>query len=287
MKNNQLLSEDKFWGVVNFLGKLESEVDARIPCSELALSLDQLKSFLNLFKSAGHEITLTEQDGRLHPPKAKAQFNADFDLVDWLEFQAHYPALSPMDIFEHTSLKEELGDEDITILERTIVESVSVHLTIRSNISKELVVLPRKIVYVDEELCLVGERISDQSLVCINCDEIENIQSSEDYRESNFSQSEVHNFVSSMRSLGESSVRLVLKIFSYDKFQMNLEHQFFENPCVFTNHSGELIWAATVEPNNNIYEWLISLGGQVEIFESHEFKQNFLNYCETKLKKLA
>ena len=54
-----------------------------------------------------------------------------------------------------------------------------------------------------------------------------------------------------------------------------------------TNAEGEHIWAASVEPSDEIFQWVYELGADVEILDPSAFKKEFLNYCEAKLKKLA
>jgi predicted DNA-binding transcriptional regulator YafY len=53
------------------------------------------------------------------------------------------------------------------------------------------------------------------------------------------------------------------------------------------NPNGDLIWAAYVEPCAHLYEWLIGLGRRVEILDPVSFKQDYLDYCEEKLRNIA
>ncbi len=296
MKDNQLLSEDKFWGVVGHLASLQHEIDVDQTCNEFSLSFAQLKSFIELLRSANYKIELESQGRKLLPPKKGEKFDPNFSLVDWLEFQAHYPAFSPLDIFDHTPDSNSLtlcdGQEHsisnlLVSIEKAIAQSFVIDFESNNESSAMTRILARRVVYLDGVLCIVGERTSNKSLAYFECESIEKIQVREERQEPLFSLSEVEEFISSMRSMGDHSERLVLKIFSFTKFQMNLEHQFFENPCTFNNSSGDMIWAATVEPNDKIFDWIISLGSDVEIFESSHFKRKFLKYCESKLKQLA
>lgn len=296
MKDNQLLSEEKFWGVVGHLASLQTEIDVDQACSEFSLSFAQLESFIELLRSANYEIELESQGRKLLPPKKVEKFHPNFSLVDWLEFQAHYPAFSPLDIFDHTphsnnlmlcDTQEHLTSNLLALVEEAITQSFVIDLESTNKNRVMTRILARRVVYLDGVLCIVGERASNKSLVYFECESIEKIQVREEKQEPLFSLSEVEEFISSMRSMGDHSERLVLKIFSFTKFQLNLEHQFFEKPCTFNNSSGDIIWAATVEPNEKIFDWIISLGNDVEIFESSHFKRKFLKYCESKLKQLA
>jgi hypothetical protein len=56
---------------------------------------------------------------------------------------------------------------------------------------------------------------------------------------------------------------------------------------MITNPNGDLIWAAYVEPCEALYDWLITLGKRVEILDPIKFKDEYLTYCEEKLRKIA
>ena len=87
--------------------------------------------------------------------------------------------------------------------------------------------------------------------------------------------------------MGENQIRLVLKISRQQKFSLNFDDKYFHSPCLFTNPAGDFIWAATIEPCNEVFEWLCELGPAVEILDPTNFKIEFIKYCEHKLKKLA
>jgi hypothetical protein len=56
---------------------------------------------------------------------------------------------------------------------------------------------------------------------------------------------------------------------------------------MFANPEGENIWAATIEPSNAIFEWIMELGSDVEILSPNTFKEKYLKYCEEKIDKIA
>ena len=56
---------------------------------------------------------------------------------------------------------------------------------------------------------------------------------------------------------------------------------------MITIPNGDLIWAAYVEPCEDLFEWLLSLGSNVDILDPGRFKDEFLSYCEEKLRKIA
>ena len=242
-------------------------------------------------------------------------------MIEWLEFQAHFPKLSEnegspyhqsfknkMEILERkmkkyslfepvTTLEQVLdaqrpvaletaGNEHtiLLILEESILENKVVVIKLERSFKQ---VYPRKIVFFDGELNLVAEDLLDQSLVNISLSAIAEVELDEYEYGETYSQLEIDEFVTSIREMGEDSVRLVLKIYSKDKFSMRFDEMYFEKPCFFTNNRGDFIWAATVEPSEELYIWLNELGPSVEVLDPTSFKIEFLSYCENKLKKLA
>lgn len=327
MSDSSVLKTEKFWQILRFLSNLENKTSWDEVCSNLSLTNKQLNSFLIFLREVSFEIKVESSDGEnkfLIPPSESPSVEINFNLIEWLEFQAHFPYLdeakgepfhdnfqmkmedfekehqsldlfSPLDVFEH-SQKSPLkiyNDEDdtqyevLTQIEKAVVAQEVVQLSFLNSQHKDIAIFPRKIVYLDGELSLVGENIQDNTLMQMTIQSISHVSIEDSTWSPVFTSSEMNEFVSSMRKMSDFSTRLILKIKSYEKFQLNLGHQFFENPCVFTNGVGEIIWAATIEPNEEIFDWLASLGQDVEIIESSEFKRKYLNYCESKLKKLA
>ena len=329
MSHDSILNQKKFWEVLKYLSKLEVKTSWKEACAELGLTSKQLNSFLVFLREVNYifevEFETSGSEGFLTPPSSRPKIDMQFSLIEWLEFQAHFPYLenckdapfhediemkleefeneyqsfdlfSPLDVFEHSqqtlfdvSNSQKVNENMILAeVERAVIGEECLRLEYKHNSeARVLRAFPRKIVYLEEHLCLICENTSDHTLMQIQISALSSASKEDKKWNPLFSRLEVDDFVSSMRKMAEFSTRLILKIKSYEKFQLNLGHQFFENPCVFTNGEGDIIWAATIEPNIKIFQWLESLGAEVEILESSHFKRKYLNYCENKLKKLA
>lgn len=98
---------------------------------------------------------------------------------------------------------------------------------------------------------------------------------------------EVEEFITAIRAMNERETRLVLKIHDPQSTNLFPDHHFLGKPCMITNPNGDLIWAAYVEPCDALYEWLMTLGKNVEILDPIKFKEEYLIYCEEKLRKIA
>lgn len=146
-------------------------------------------------------------------------------------------------------------------------------------------IYPHRIVYVEGELSLVGEDIYDQTLVHLSLENITNVSQLEqsDYRP-NFGSMAIDDFISSIRAIDGGEIRLVLKVYQNSRVELNPEFHFIGNPQMVTNPQGDIIWGGSVDPCNDLYEWILSLGDGVEILDPISLKRDFLAFCEEKLK---
>ena len=101
-----------------------------------------------------------------------------------------------------------------------------------------------------------------------------------------YSKMEIDDYLLSLRSISESEVRLILKIGDDVKIHQP-DYLYFANPVLVKKSNGHQIWAASIEPTEPVYEWLCSLGSQVEIIDPSAFKRMFLKYCENKLNQIS
>lgn len=152
---------------------------------------------------------------------------------------------------------------------------------------KNYQVFPCKVIHLEGRLSLIAEDMNDHCLLVvpmIEVMELTTIQSTKSPRVTAF---EVDEFIVAIRSMSEKETRLILKIHDPQSVNLFPNHHFLGKPCMITNPQGDLIWAAYVEPCDDLFEWLISLNGNVEILDPTKFKDDFLMYCEEKLRKVA
>lgn len=326
MKNSSILDQAKFWDTITFLVELNQERSFEDLVSELCVSTNQLNSIIHFLAEVNCHFDVKGKDNAriLVPRPENHKVSFEFSLVEWLQFQAHFPcfdsiadkpyharlknklasiedAYKPYDLFSPIQVLDNLYSSELSIvgedpkqlisqfvvmIEEAMLDKCSINLKLKNN-PKSVKIFPRKIVYFDGEFNLIGEGITDSCLSNLIISQIETIESENSNWEPIFSRKELDDFVSSLRFMVENTTRLVLKVFSQEKFHLNLDYQFIENPCMFSNPDGEYIWAATIEANETIFDWLYELGPCVEILDPRAFKVEYFNYCENKLKKLA
>lgn len=152
---------------------------------------------------------------------------------------------------------------------------------------KKKVIYPIKIVHLEGELSLVGEDSHDHCLFVMNLCEMKRVKVTAQSYHPQVTSFELEEFISAVRNMNEKETRLILKIHDPESVNLFPNYHFLGKPCMITNPSGDLIWAAYVEPCAALYDWLIELGGKVEILDPVQFKSEYLGYCEEKLSKIA
>lgn len=323
MSSSSLLDQQKFWDVINYLMNIDQKKSFDQICEDLKITKHQLNSFIHFLKEVNCNLEYHCENGTkgLKAPEQLPSIKVEFTLLEWLQFQANFPLLSqnqekpyfetiakklakverqygkhelftPLEKLESTQQlklsvikgQSHFNHGVLEFLEEAILDKEAVLIQIDE---KKHALYPRLIVFIDGNLGLIAEAIEDHCLVKIDLGDIATVCVYNHSWEPTFSKFEIDEFVLGLRAIGENEVRLILKVFSQEHFHLELKHQLFGSPCMVTNPSGELIWAASVEPSNTIFEWIYQLGNSVEILDPNSFKKEYLRYCESKLKKLA
>jgi hypothetical protein len=181
--------------------------------------------------------------------------------------------------------QDEFKNHKVRLVEVALLEKNT--LVVECMNGKLWSLIPCKLTYLEGELALIAEETHDHGLVSLDLSEIKNIKSAEKIKSPRASLHEVAEFITALRSMAESDTRLVLKIKNPEEFNLLPEYQFLGKPCLITNPEGDLIWAAWVEPCDELFEWLTTMDEHVEILEPSEFVLDYAVYCEEKLRKMA
>lgn len=325
-QSNDMLADESFWKVVKYLTELKEKTNLEKIQDDLSINQAQLYSYLNFLKDVGMPVDIyeTSEERLLEVAYPSQKIDVQFSLFEWLAFQASFPAISQAQdepFFESlknklTALEEQhkkhdlfraiqtlsskmnsykpqvvpndniVHSEIISFLEEAIIEKEVVNIKLKENQASQKI-YPRKIVFLDSKLTLVCEGIEDKCLLNISVDTISSAYDAELSWSPQFSAIEIDDFIASIRAITENELRVVLKVFSRDKFNTDLKHHHFGNQCMFTNPEGDHIWAASIEPNEEFYAWLSELGNDIEILDPISLKKDLLKYCEEKLKKIA
>ncbi len=170
-------------------------------------------------------------------------------------------------------------------LEESIAEKHLIELRTIDN--KFYHLYPCRVLHLEGHLSLIAEDAEDHCLTVVPLKEVECFETLQKNMRVKVSVFEVEEFITAIRSMSEKETRLILKIHDPQSINLFPDHHFLGKPCMVTNPNGDLIWAAYVEPCESLYEWITTLGKNVEILDPIKFKEEFLMYCEEKLRKIA
>jgi predicted DNA-binding transcriptional regulator YafY len=173
----------------------------------------------------------------------------------------------------------------IKALEDAIASKNLIHLI--SDGDKSFQLHPWKVIHLEGQLSLIAEDHRDHGLLILPLREVKSFQCLPSVSAPRVSAFEVEEFISAIRAMNEKETRLILKIHDPQSTNLFPDHHFLGKPCMITNSNGDLIWAAYVEPCEALYDWLMTLGRNVEILDPIKFKEEYLSYCEEKLRKIA
>jgi predicted DNA-binding transcriptional regulator YafY len=323
--SSELLKSEKFWKILNYLNNLSEKTSLIKVQDDLEITQSELYLYISFLKDVGMPLDILQrgEEKYLEVFNLKKEIEVKFSIVEWLSFQATFPKLSELENQEYfsaiknkllmlednnkshdlypaletlTSKMEEfkphavisdgaMKNEIITFIEEAIIDKELININLKNK--KVMKLFPRKVVFLDNELTLVAEGVDDKCLFNISLNEIHSIYEDDQDWKPLFSAIEIDDFIASIRAITENEIRLVLKVYEREKFNTDLKHHHFGNQCMFTNPEGDYIWAATIEPNDEILNWLSELGQDVEVLDPISIKRDLLKYCEDKLKKIA
>ncbi len=173
----------------------------------------------------------------------------------------------------------------VSKLDEAVSQRSLVSITTASN--KTYQMYPCKIIHLEGQLSMIAEDAGDHCLVVMSISELKEVSILETMSAPKVASFEVDEFIFAIRAMNEKETRLVLKIHDPQSVNLFPDHHFLGKPCMITNPNGDLIWAAYVEPCDDLFEWLLALGSNVEVMDPGKFKDEFLMYCEEKLRKVA
>jgi predicted DNA-binding transcriptional regulator YafY len=187
----------------------------------------------------------------------------------------------------------EVWDQELTEDQQTMIKELEAGIHDKHQISlsthegKTYILQPCKVLHMEGQLSLIAEDSEDHCLVVVPMNEIHEMDVLQKNVQARVTTFEVEEFITAVRAMNEKETRLILKIHDPQSINLFPDHHFLGKPCMITNPNGDLIWAAYVEPCQSLYDWLLTLGKNVEILDPVRFKEEYLTYCEEKLRKIA
>lgn len=309
MSDKSLKVDASMWKKLGLLAKNDSNTPWEKLAQEMGIPQDEARHLMVALKDAQQEL-------EVHTGESDEVFQV-WDIAQWcqltqlleemssrpeviplLKQQRQHPAypvyvqlrqrwqeMSRKQGPQLVTVEDEFTAHKIRLIEEALMEKNT--LLVECSTGKLWSLIPCKITYLEGELSLIAEETHDHSLMSLELGEIKNIKSAEKIKSPRAGLHEVAEFIRALRSMSEAETRLVLKIKNPDQFTLMPDYQFLGKPCLITNPEGDLIWAAWVEPCDELFEWLMSMDEHVEILEPSEFVLDYAVYCEEKMRKMA
>ena len=313
MSDQQILLDDSFWKFLVSIEELKERKEIVIFCASLSIdeeTLESYLSYLNRFK-----LNLLKDEHYLYPLKDHCQIKMEFSLSEWLALQIAIPTNSthPMtQYFEqiiHNKIRmaqsahqqfslykkpeknyEEIVDESQNqkLSSENLMRRIDCDIVARKAMkvrffnNKECDIFPHRLVYLEGVLCVVGENLTDKTLLYFGIEDISDVFDLSNSYLPNLSQIEVNDFIVNIRLINGKDERLVLKIYNQEGTDLLPMHHYLGNPFVSSSTEGDMIWAATIEMCDDVFHWLYCMRDRVEILDPGHLRKDFAHYCELK-----
>ncbi len=314
MKKQHSSSESKTWKKLMILGQKQGCIPLKDLALEMSLSEDEALGFIRQIFPLGIGVEVYHQNDECWVDvNAEAiQYMLPLSPSEWMQLHEilqtasarittpalhslkhkvteNGPIKSMMEILEKLDdWEEEMSENEqslVSKLEQYVSDKKLVHMTTSED--KDYTIYPTKVLHLEGELSLIAEDSTDHCLLILPVDSIKEVETVESTGSARMTEYDVEEFIAAIRTMNEKETRLILKIHSPQAVNLFPEHHFLGKPCMITNPNGDLIWAAYVEPCEALFEWLTTLGKNVEILDPVKFKQEYLTYCEEKLRNVA
>lgn len=175
-------------------------------------------------------------------------------------------------ITEELSLKSDL-------LDFAIVQQKALELNLDSG--ETIIFFPYRQVYLTGELALIGESTAHRALIDLPVAKMTDMKLLKNIEfQPTFSQIEINKFIERLCNISEREERLVLKVYSREEVDLMPDHHYLGNPYVTSSSDGDLIWAATMEMCEQVYEWLYKIKDHIEILDPEHVRREFVVFCE-------
>ncbi len=315
MKGRRPGQHSKTWKKLMLLCQKQGPIGLKVLAKELCLTEKETMDMIQKVfpQGVGVKIYYEGSEGWVDIDTKALQYVLPLNPAEWMQLQQllftannkmksskifsslkkKVSEISPVKVMRELLGQLEVWDQQmsesqqktIDLLDEAIQESKVVQMTNENG--KVQSVYPCKVLHLEGQLSLIAEDTQDHCLAVIMLKEVSEIETIKTDGQPSMTVFEVEEFIGAIRSMNEKETRLILKIHNPESVNLFPDHHFLGKPCMITNSNGDLIWAAYVEPCEDLFEWLAALGKNVEILDPMKFKQEFLSYCEEKIRKIA
>lgn len=300
------------WKKLMVLGQKQGSILLKDLAIELEMELEGAIKFVNELFPDGAGLEIYEHEGEqwVDINLEALQYMLPLSPTEWIhlhevisrvndesaelcmlkkKISGNGPIKIVMELLRHLEISNEKFNKHQEILIKQLEKSIHDKTLVKTKSGDEKYynLFPCRILHLEGQLSLIAEDASDHCLVITPIKELTEVVIVSGSSGSKVSAFEVEEFIAAVRSMNERETRLILKIHDPQSVNLFPDYQFLGKPCMVTNSNGDLIWAAYVEPCHALFDWLMGLGKNVEILDPVKFKEEYLIYCEEKVRKVA
>jgi hypothetical protein len=297
MSDLKVYLKEGFFKFLVSIEELKEKKDLHIFVNSVGITHDDLKEFKEYLRR--FDIVVECDDTNIYPLKERPTIRLDLNVSEWMAMQS---------IFSHKLVKNKIEEiqrihaafnlnraqnqnfptlncdfkttNNLKILETAIIKKEVCSLFFINNHQCE--VIPLRITYLDGIMCLIAESKSDRSLSYFAISDLSKIEKNAGESDTHISQIEVNEFIGHLRIINGNEERLILKLYNPGEVDLLPKYHHLHNPFVTSNSEGDMIWAASVEMCENVYEWLYSMKDFVEVLDPGHIRKEFAQYCMQK-----
>lgn len=300
------------WKKLMVLGQKQGSILLKDLAFEMEMEFEEAIKFINELFPDGAGLQIYEQEGEqwvdinleslqymlpltpsewIHLHELISKVNDESFELNILKkkINGNGPIKIVMEMLRHLEISNEKFNQHQELLIKQLEKSIQDKNLVKtkSGDDKYYNLFPCRIVHLEGQLSLIAEDANDHCLVITPIKELTEVGIVAGSSGGKVSAFEVEEFIAAVRSMNERETRLILKIHEPQSVNLFPDHHFLGKPCMVTNSNGDLIWAAYVEPCHALFDWLMGLGKNVEILDPVKFKEEYLIYCEEKVRKIA
>ncbi len=310
MTYNSFVFRDKAFQLAYAIEKLEIEIPLNDFLKNNSASIEDFQQSFNFFQSFSIEVKTgwIKDVLILYPLHQGAPTKLSLSLCEWAAISAHFPLMlkfrgkyfnklaeealgrveqtSSIDCFGQNHLAQNKSKfmasaatafrEKVFQLEEHIFCKTPLKLEVQRDIIKSF---PFRVIFLEGRLVLVHENLELKNLSTLDIEKIQTLSELDtDISTPKHTLLDANDFITKMRAIGEKEERLVLKILSQAHVDLSPNYYFLGNPFLTTNYKGELIWAATVEDSQELFEWLYAMRPYVEILDPTNLIKKYIEF---------
>lgn len=214
----------------------------------------------------------------------------DIDLFDSVDL------LSGVQFDSHKSSDDMIGLEDLEEQDEISYLASQVDMAMANGHALECYmdngelykIVPYQMMQTPDSTLVFGQNIIDNELIQITLEQVDFLKEYEsDKLPQRFDQQQLEEFIASFAVASSSKIRIILKLSNPEVVDFNPDGIEIERPYMVQTFEGQYIWAAYVNVNETLFDWLLSFGQVIQILEPQNLQEHYLDYCEENLKKIA